>query len=127
VAGSVAGGGGAAAAAGDEATDPDGGVKEDADLRVVTADYAAAVKDTLDPIIRIFPSGDDGIFGRWQKRGAVFISTATKAAMVDAAQALEVARLAVKAPLVAVCAAYDAPEAAVDARLLSPAAAARFD
>lgn len=136
----AAGGGGgeplvpAADAAEDEAVptparssagDPDA-VEEDADLRALTADYAAAVRGALERVVCLFPSKADSFLGRWQKRGAVFISPATKAAMVAAARELDASRLAVRAPLAAACVAYDPPGVDADGRMLSPAAEQRF-
>lgn len=101
-------------------------VEEDADLRALTADYATAVRDALERVVCLFPSKEDSFLGRWQKRGAVFISPATKAAMVVAARELDASRLAVRAPLAAVCGAYDAPGVDADGRMLSPTAEQRF-
>lgn len=101
-------------------------VEEDADLRVLTADYATVVRGALDRVVCLFPSKEDSFFGRWQKRGAVFISPATKAAMVAAARELDASRLAVRTPLATVCGAYDAPDVDADGRMLTPTAEKRF-
>lgn len=116
---------GAAAAARPEAEEPNT-VEEDADLRVLTADYAMVVRGALDRVVSLFPNKEDSFLGRWQKRGAVFISPATKAAMVAAARELDASRLAVRAPLVAVCGAYDSPDEEKSGRMLSPNAEERF-
>lgn len=114
-----------AAPAGPSAGDADA-VEEDADLRALTADYAMAVRGALERVVCLFPSKEDSFLGRWQKRGAVFISPATKAAMVAAARELDASRLNVRAPLAAVCGAYDAPGVDADGRMLSPTAEQRF-
>lgn len=107
-------------------TDGTNAVEEDADLRVLTADYAIVVRGALDRVVCLFPSKEDSFLGRWQKRGAVFISPATKAAMVAAARELDSSRLAVRAPLAAACGAYDAPDVEAEGRMLSPNAEKRF-
>ncbi|GAB0491497.1 hypothetical protein MMPV_002751 [Pyropia vietnamensis] len=101
-------------------------VEEDADLRVLTADYAMVVRGALDRVVSLFPNKEDSFLGRWQKRGAVFISPSTKAAMFAAARELDASRLAVREPLAAVCGAYDAPDVEKSGRMLSPNAEERF-